>query len=213
MAQETKNELTFRALDSYLRRELLSIAREGPMSSQKYFDEVTRRGLGIKYKESVYKELQLLVDSGLMDKQYDKRSKTIVYSPTTEGIAFDTDKMEVGPLGDDKIHDSKSVDEDVAVKVLRALNSPLRRTLLRRGLEGPLSSVEYNDLLSQDGFGPKLKESTYKGLETLADLDLMKKYYDKGSKRIVYKSNVKKIFVDLSGASLAVQLELIDPIC
>lgn len=213
MAQETKNELTFRALDSHLRRELLSIAQEGPMSSQQYFDEVTRRDFGIKYKESVYKELQLLVDSGLMDKQYDKRSKTIVYSPTTKGIAFDTNKMEVGPLGDDKIHDSKSVDEDVAVKVLRALNSPLRRALLQRGLEGPLSSVEYYNLLSQEGFSQKFKEQAYRELEILADLDLMKKYYDKGSKRIVYKSNVKKIFVDLSGASLAVQLELIDPIC
>jgi len=78
-----------KALDSPIRRMLMLLALEGPKTSQGYKEELLKRGLEIKYKESIYKDLQLLVDAGLIQKYYDKEAKTIVYGSRIGTVVFD----------------------------------------------------------------------------------------------------------------------------
>jgi hypothetical protein len=78
-----------KALDSPVRRMIMLLALETPKTSQGYKEELLKRGLEIKYKESIYKDLQLLVEAGLIQKYYDKESKTIVYGSRIGTVVFD----------------------------------------------------------------------------------------------------------------------------
>lgn len=89
-----KTALILRALDSDLRRELLKIAIEGPLDADGFYTKVIDRGFNIRYKESVYKELQMLVQAELIDKFYDVQSKKILYRLKSERVVVDIKTME-----------------------------------------------------------------------------------------------------------------------
>lgn len=78
-----------RALDSPVRRMLLLLALEDPKPSQTYKEELLKRGFEIKYRESIYKDLQLLVDAELIHKYYDNETKAIVYGSNVSTVVFD----------------------------------------------------------------------------------------------------------------------------
>ncbi len=89
-----KTALILRALDSDLRRELLKIAIEGPLDADGFYNKIIDRGFNIRYKESVYKELQMLVQAELIDKFYDVQSKKILYRLKSERVVVDIKTME-----------------------------------------------------------------------------------------------------------------------
>jgi Fe2+ or Zn2+ uptake regulation protein len=91
---DSKTALILRALDSDLRRELLKIAIEGPLDADGFYNKVIDRGFNIRYKESVYKELQMLVQAELIDKFYDVQSKKILYRLKSERVVVDIKTME-----------------------------------------------------------------------------------------------------------------------
>jgi len=91
---DSKTALILRALDSDLRRELLKIALEGSLDADKFYNEVVNRGFNIRYKESVYKELQTLVQAELVDKYYDVKSKKILYRLKAGRVVVDIKSME-----------------------------------------------------------------------------------------------------------------------
>jgi len=91
---DSKTALILRALDSDLRRELLKIALEGPLDADGFYNKVIDRGFNIRYKESVYKELQTLVQADLIDKYYDVQSKKILYRLKTGKVVVDIRTME-----------------------------------------------------------------------------------------------------------------------
>ena len=92
---EKKTSLLLRALDSELRRELIKIAHEeGALDADGYYNSITERGFKIKYKESVYKELQLLVEAELLEKYYDVKSKKIRYKLNANKVIIDLKNME-----------------------------------------------------------------------------------------------------------------------
>lgn len=92
---EKKTALLLRALDSELRRELIKIAyEEGALDADGYYNSVTKRGFKIKYKESVYKELQLLVEAELLEKYYDVKSKKIRYMLNASKVVLDLKNTE-----------------------------------------------------------------------------------------------------------------------
>lgn len=100
---ERKTALLLRALDSELRRELIKIAHEeGALDADGYYNEIVKRGFSIKYKESVYKELQLLVEAELLDKYYDVKSKKIRYRLVANKIIVDIRSMESYVMREDK---------------------------------------------------------------------------------------------------------------
>lgn len=78
-----------RALDSPARRMLMLLAVEGAKTSEEYRQELLKRGYEVRFKESIYKDLQMLVDAGLVQKYYDKESKAIVYSSGVTTVVFD----------------------------------------------------------------------------------------------------------------------------
>jgi hypothetical protein len=55
---------------------------------------VIDRGFNIRYKESVYKELQTLVQADLIDKYYDVQSKKILYRLKAGKVIVDIKSME-----------------------------------------------------------------------------------------------------------------------
>lgn len=89
-----KTALILRALDSDLRRELLKIAIEGPLDADGFYNRVIDRGFNIRYKESVYKELQTLVQAELIDKFYDVQTKKILYRLKSERVVVNIKTME-----------------------------------------------------------------------------------------------------------------------
>jgi len=82
------------ALANEMRIELLQILSRGPLPAPAVFAELSRNGSDIKYRESVYKGLEVLVDAGLVDKVYDKKNKKILYSLVSERLDIDFTHMQ-----------------------------------------------------------------------------------------------------------------------
>jgi DNA-binding transcriptional ArsR family regulator len=72
-------EELFRVLSSRLRIEILKLTGARPMSIGEMVSELGKRGLEVKYRESVYKAAEKLVFAGLVEKYYDSSQKHIVY--------------------------------------------------------------------------------------------------------------------------------------
>jgi Fe2+ or Zn2+ uptake regulation protein len=62
------------------------------MNLKEIFKILSREGYEIKYPESVYKALELLVDVGLVDKSYD-RQKGLLYGLACAGITVDFSEL------------------------------------------------------------------------------------------------------------------------
>lgn len=60
------------ALDSELRREILMILAEKPYTVLEVKDQLKSRGVDAKYRETVYRALEKLVDAELVEKFYVK---------------------------------------------------------------------------------------------------------------------------------------------
>jgi len=95
---DSKTALILRALDSDLRRELMKIALQGPLDADGFYNKVVDSGFNIRYKESVYKELQTLVQAGLIDKYYDVQAKKILYRLKAGRVVVDIKTMETDVL-------------------------------------------------------------------------------------------------------------------
>ena len=57
-----------------------------PKTVIEVFEELNQKGYTIKYRESVYRGLEKLVDAALVEKYYDKTKKSICYKLLTEKI-------------------------------------------------------------------------------------------------------------------------------
>jgi len=72
------------ALNSKRRREILSILVKEPMTVIQVLEELKKRKIEVKYRETVYRALERLVDAGLVEKYYEKERglcyKLVVYS-------------------------------------------------------------------------------------------------------------------------------------
>jgi Fe2+ or Zn2+ uptake regulation protein len=66
------------ALDSELRREILKILAEEPATALEALTKLKRKGLEVKYRETVYRALEKLVEAELVEKFYLKE-KGICY--------------------------------------------------------------------------------------------------------------------------------------
>lgn len=55
------------------RKAIVRILAEESMTVREVREQLSKQGINLKYRESVYKNLEKLVDSGLVEKTYDKR--------------------------------------------------------------------------------------------------------------------------------------------
>jgi Fe2+ or Zn2+ uptake regulation protein len=82
------------ALNSELRREILKIISKEPMPVVQVLEELKKRKYDVKYRESVYRALEKLVDSGLVEKCYIK-NKGLCYKLKVKIVKIDLSKSEV----------------------------------------------------------------------------------------------------------------------
>lgn len=76
------------ALNSDTRRKILKILSDGPKNTSEVYSELSKIGAGPKYRESVYRSLEILVDSGLVQKIYHP-DKGICYDFSVVKIEID----------------------------------------------------------------------------------------------------------------------------
>ncbi len=79
------------ALDSNIRREMLRILSKDPMNVVEVLEELKRRKFEVKYRETVYRGLEKLLEAGLVDKSYVK-NKGLCYKLTANRIIIDVTK-------------------------------------------------------------------------------------------------------------------------
>lgn len=79
----------FAVLNSEVRREILKILSQGPTSVKEVLTKLQLKKIEIKYRESVYRDLEKLVNVGLVKKYYDNKQKGIRYQLLTTQIQFD----------------------------------------------------------------------------------------------------------------------------
>jgi len=82
------------ALNSELRREILKIISKEPMPVIQVLGDLKRKGHVIRYRESVYRALEKLVDSGLVEKCYIKE-KGLCYKLKVKIVKIDLSKGEI----------------------------------------------------------------------------------------------------------------------
>lgn len=82
------------ALNSGLRREILSILSKQPMTVLQVLEESKRRTSSVRYRETVYRALERLVDSGLVEKYYEKE-KGLCYRLASNHITIEITKDSV----------------------------------------------------------------------------------------------------------------------
>ena len=86
-------------------------------------------------------------------------------------------------------------------KVVAALNSNLRREILKILAGQPMTVVEVLEELRKRNFEIKYRETVYRALEKLFDAELVKKYYVK-EKGLCYKIAVNHIVIDITKGSM-----------
>lgn len=82
-------------------------------------------------------------------------------------------------------------------KVIPALNSSLRREILKILAKEPKTVIEVLDELNKRKVEIKYRETVYRNLEKLFDAELVEKYYAK-EKGICYKLAVNRIVIDIT---------------
>lgn len=82
------------ALNSDLRREILKIIAGQTMTVVEVLKELNKRGLEVRYRESVYRALEKLLDAGLVQKYYIKE-KGLCYKITLNRIIIDITKSTI----------------------------------------------------------------------------------------------------------------------
>jgi len=98
--QHKKNNLNMEidkviaALNSKLRREILSIVSKQHMTVIQVLQELKKRKIEVKYRETVYRALEKLFDAGLVDKCYIKE-KGLCYKTKVNRIVIDVTKSTI----------------------------------------------------------------------------------------------------------------------
>jgi len=89
---------------------------------------------------------------------------------------------------------------DIA-KIISALNSDLRREILKILAERPYTVLEVLNKLKKKGFDVKYRETVYRASEKLVDAELVEKFYAK-EKGLCYKLSLTRITIEITKESL-----------
>lgn len=83
------------------------------------------------------------------------------------------------------------------VIMIRALNNPTRRIILRSISDNAYSINELAEKLSAMNVDYKTRDSLYKQTELLVNAGLLDKFYDVSKKAISYKNPVTEVAIDI----------------
>lgn len=84
-----KPDVLFSALSSRTRLEILKILSSAPMTLMQVKGALNALGIGIRYRESVYRALEKLVSAGLVEKYYDSHERKMKYALAIERVELD----------------------------------------------------------------------------------------------------------------------------
>ena len=82
------------ALNSRLRREILRVISKQPMTVVQVLEELKKMKIEVKYRETVYRALEKLLDAKLVEKFYVKE-KGLCYKATTKHVIIDIAESKV----------------------------------------------------------------------------------------------------------------------
>ena len=83
------------------------------------------------------------------------------------------------------------------VTMIRALNSPIRRIILRTMSDNAYSINELAEKLGAMNVDYKTRDSLYKQTELLVNAGLLDKFYDVNKKAISYRNPVIQVAIDI----------------
>lgn len=83
------------ALSSETRVRLLALLHQQPMTSSDAFDVYQATFDSPKYRESIYRELENLVEAGLVEKRYESGEKRLMYVVEQDIVCFDLETSNV----------------------------------------------------------------------------------------------------------------------
>lgn len=82
-------------------------------------------------------------------------------------------------------------------KVIAALNSKLRREILKIISEQPMTVIQVLEKLKKREVQVKYRETVYRALEKLCDAELVEKYYEK-EKGLCYRLSLTQITIEIT---------------
>jgi len=86
-------------------------------------------------------------------------------------------------------------------KVISALDSDLRRVILRIVADNPGTVVDVLNQLRKRGFEVKYRETVYRAMEKLVDAQLMEKFYEK-ERGLCYKLSLTSLEIDITKGTI-----------
>jgi len=92
-------ELLGKILKNELRRKVIKILLGKSLTAEEAFEEIKKSDVDIKYRQTVYRALEDLLELGIVKKEYE-RGSGLVYSIKTDEVRIDFNNMDV-LLGED----------------------------------------------------------------------------------------------------------------
>jgi len=89
-----------RALDNDLRLLILDKLKGRAMTEKELFDELSKERPDVKYRESLYRQIEMLVQAGLVKKFYDMSKRRIGYSCEVNHVFIDLGAMDADIVTD-----------------------------------------------------------------------------------------------------------------
>jgi Fe2+ or Zn2+ uptake regulation protein len=83
-----------RALDNDLRLLILDKLKGTPMTEKELFEKISKERPELKYRESLYRQVEMLVQAGLVRKYYDTGKRRICYTCDASHIFIDLNAMD-----------------------------------------------------------------------------------------------------------------------
>lgn len=91
-----------RALDNDLRLLILDKLNGISMTEKELFETLRKERLDLKYRESLYRQIEMLVQAGLVKKYYDTDKRRICYTCEASRIFIDLNAMDVNVVTNEK---------------------------------------------------------------------------------------------------------------
>lgn len=90
-----------KALSSETRIKILRLLAESPQSSIETYEQYERKYEEGKHRETIYRELENLVEAGLLAKEYNQATSQIEYSFKHQQLLVDLSNISIEPYSTD----------------------------------------------------------------------------------------------------------------
>lgn len=194
------------SLSSDSRRYIVKILSKRTMRLDEILAAMKENGHGPKNQGTLFREAEKLVKSDVLEKYYNKDSSSILYKSNADQIIINLNDFDVtvgvtdadlsgyGPMREEFERNDTGL-------ILRALNSPLSRVLIKILSKEKMSTKEALEAVNMAGFDAGFRENiynVYNVLNLLRKAGLVEKYHVPDKKEFVYTTNLDGILIDMN---------------